>query len=60
MTLARAKGAKLPKLPEFLSRHNLFRSDPCPVTHFTLYSSFLSHNGPIYRAERSYSLSDHR
>lgn len=60
VTLARAKGAKLPKLPEFLSRHNLFRSDPFPVTHFTLYSSFLSHNGPIYRAERSYSLSDHR
>jgi RNA 2',3'-cyclic 3'-phosphodiesterase len=57
VTLARPKGVKLPKLPDFLARHSLFRSEPFEVTHFTLYSSFLSHSGAIYQAERSYELS---
>jgi 2'-5' RNA ligase len=57
VTLARLKNSRLPKLPEFLAHHNLFRSEPFDVTHFTLFSSFLSHNGPIYQAERSYPLS---
>jgi RNA 2',3'-cyclic 3'-phosphodiesterase len=57
VTLARSKGEPMPKLGDFLVQHNLFRSEPFEITHFTLYSSFLNHNGAIYTAERSYELS---
>jgi 2'-5' RNA ligase len=57
VTLARSKGELVPKLGEFLVQHNLFRSQPFDVTHFTLFSSFLSHNAAIYTPERSYELS---
>ena len=57
VTLARSKGELVPKLGEFLVHHNLFRSPPFEVTHFTLYSSYLNHNGAIYMPERSYELS---
>ena len=57
VTLARSKGEPVPKLGEFLVQHNLFRSQPFEVTHFTLFSSFLGHNAPIYMPERSYELS---
>ena len=36
--------------------HNLFRSAPFEITHFTLFSSYLSHSGAIYTPERSYEL----
>jgi len=57
VTLARSKGELVPKLGEFLVHHNLFRSPPFEVTHFTLFSSYLNHNGAIYMPERSYELS---
>lgn len=56
VTLTRPKGTPMPKLQEFLASHNLFRSDPWEVTHFSLYSSFLSHEAAIYREERRYAL----
>lgn len=56
VTLSRPKGTPIPKLQEFLASHNLFRSDPWEVTHFSLYSSFLGHEQAIYREERRYEL----
>lgn len=57
VTLARPNQPPHPaKLQEFLALHSLYRSRPFAVTHFTLYSSFTSGEGPIYRAEQSYAL----
>lgn len=60
ITLARFKpGAAAkpgPKLHEFLSSHALYRSETFPVDHFTLYSSFLSSSGSIYKPEADYEL----
>lgn len=58
VTLTRFKAPPpLGKLQDFLVRNSLFRTRPFEVTHFTLFSSFLSHNAAIYQAERSYELS---
>ena len=57
VTLARFKGNPGAKLHEYLARHALFRSEPFPVREFVLFSSFLSHNGAIYRPEAAYALS---
>ena len=56
ITLARFKSNPGPKLQEFLAHNALFRSAPFPVDSFTLYSSFLSTNGAIHRAEADYPL----
>lgn len=56
VTLARLKGTAPERIGAFISHNNLFRAGPVGVDHFTLFSSFLSHNGPIYRAERIYPL----
>jgi RNA 2',3'-cyclic 3'-phosphodiesterase len=56
VTLARSKGEATPKLGEYLVHNNLFRTPPFEATHFTLFSSFLSHSGAIYTPERSYEL----
>jgi 2'-5' RNA ligase len=57
VTLARFKsnpgGAKL---QAYLTEHALFRGEPFEVDHFTLYSSFLSSSGAIYRPEATYPL----
>ena len=47
VTLARSKGEATPKLGEYLVNNNLFRTPPFEVTHFTLFSSYLSHSGAI-------------
>ncbi len=57
VTLARSKGETVPKLGDFLVQHSLFRSQPFDVTHFTLFSSYLTHNAAIYTPESSYELS---
>ena len=44
------------KLQEYLAGHNLFRSDPFEVTHFTLFTSELGSEASVYHAERSYAL----
>ena len=56
VTLARFKSNPGAKLQDFLSHHALFRLAPFAVESFTLYSSFLSHEGAIYRAEAEYPL----
>lgn len=56
VTLTRPKGTPVPKLQEFLVRHSLFRSESWEVGHFSIYSSFLSHEAAIYREERRYEL----
>jgi 2'-5' RNA ligase len=56
VTLARLKHAPQDKVMEFLSAHNLFSTPPFTVDQFALFSSHLSHNGSIYRVERSYPL----
>lgn len=56
VTLARFKGNPGPKLRDYLAHHALFRSEPFPVREFVLFSSFLSHNGAIYRPEAAYAL----
>jgi RNA 2',3'-cyclic 3'-phosphodiesterase len=56
VTLTRPKGTPSPKLQEFLASHSLFRSDSWEVGHFSLYRSFLAHEGAIYREQRRYEL----
>lgn len=56
VTLTRPKGTPSAKLQEFLARHSLFRSESWEVGHFSLYQSFLAHEGAIYREERRYEL----
>jgi 2'-5' RNA ligase len=36
--------------------HNLFRADPVPVEHFTLFSSQLGKEASVYTAEVEYEL----
>lgn len=57
VTLARPKDPPPHKLQQYLAMHNLFRSEPFEVTQFTLFSSHLGGETPVYHAERSYDLS---
>ena len=34
-----------------MQAHNLFRADPVPVEHFTLFSSLLGKDQPVYTPE---------
>jgi 2'-5' RNA ligase len=36
--------------------HNLFRAEPVPVEHFTLFSSRLGKEASVYTAEVEYAL----
>ncbi len=56
VTLARFKSNPGGKLQSYLAEHALFRTEPFPVDGFTLYSSFLSASGAIYRPEADYPL----
>ena len=57
VTLARFRnGGGGADLERFLVRHSLFRAGPFPVTDFSLFQSFLSGEGAIYREEASYPL----
>jgi 2'-5' RNA ligase len=44
------------KLAAFVQAHNLFRSDPVPIQHFTLFSSRLGKEQSVYTAEVEYAL----
>lgn len=54
VTLARLKEAPAGRVQGFMQEHNLFRSRAVPVTGFTLFSSFLSRSGAIYRPEAEF------
>ena len=56
VSVARLDGAPPAKLVEWVQRHNLLRSAPIPVEHFTLFSSQLGKDGAAYTAEVEYPL----
>jgi 2'-5' RNA ligase len=56
VTLARLDNAAEAKLAGFVQAHNLFRTDPVTVEHFTLFSSLLGKDQAIYTAEVEYAL----
>jgi RNA 2',3'-cyclic 3'-phosphodiesterase len=56
LTLARLDNAPEGKLAAFVQAHNLFRADPVPVGHFTLFSSLLGKEQPVYTVEVEYAL----
>ena len=56
VTLARLDNSPPDKLAAFMQARNLFRADPVPVTHFTLFSSQLGKEASVYTAEVEYPL----
>ncbi len=56
VTLARLDNAAEAKLAAFVQANNLFRADPVPVEHFTLFSSRLGKEASVYTAEVEYEL----
>jgi len=56
VTLARLKGAPAGRVIDFLADHALYASTSFEVAGFILYSSVLTPNGSLYRAERAYRL----
>ena len=58
VTLARLDGAAETRLASFVQAHNLFHAKSVPVDHFTLFSSVLGKEQPIYTAEVEYALGE--
>ncbi len=56
VTVARLDNAPPGKLVEWLQAHNLLRTEPLVVDHFTLFSSQLGKDGAVYTAEVDYAL----
>jgi 2'-5' RNA ligase len=57
VTLARLdNGTVESKLAAFVQANNLFRSEPMPVQHFTLFSSRLGKEAALYTPEVEYAL----
>jgi 2'-5' RNA ligase len=57
VTLARLDDrAAEPRLASWVQSHNLFRSEPVPVEHFTLFSSQLGKEQSVYTPEVEYAL----
>mgnify|MGYP002714571703 CR=1 FL=1 len=56
VTLARVDGAAEAKLAAWVQANNLFRADPVPVEHFTLFESRPGSGGPVYDPLREYPL----
>lgn len=54
--LARLDEGPEAKVATFLQANNLFRADPVPVEHFTLFSSLLAKEQPVYTPEVEYPL----
>lgn len=57
VTLARLDGVPEVKLAAFVQANNLFRTPTVPIRHFTLFSSRLGKEQPVYTAEVEYPLS---
>ena len=58
VTLARLDNPVEAKLVAFIQAHNLFRSEPVPVLHFTLFSSLLGKEQSVYTPEVEYALGE--
>ncbi len=56
VTLARLKGTPRGRVMDYLTDHALFASPSVDVRAFILYSSQLTPNGSVYRAEKAYQL----
>jgi len=56
VTLARVDGISEQALAGWIQAHNLLRSESVAVTNFTLFSSLLSKEQPIYTVEVDYEL----
>ena len=56
VTLARLDNAPEAKIASYMQAHNLFRAEPVPVEHFTLFSSQLGKEASVYTAEVEYAL----
>lgn len=56
LTLARLDNPAESKLASFVQAHNLFRAEPVPMQHFTLFSSLLGKDQAVYTAEVEYEL----
>jgi len=56
VTLARLKNTPVDMVAPFVLRHSLLRLGPFPVEDFVLFRSYLTGEGPIYRAEAVYPL----
>jgi 2'-5' RNA ligase len=56
ITLARLSRASTGRVIDWLTDHALFSAAPFAVNGFILYSSVLTTDGSIYRAERAYRL----
>jgi 2'-5' RNA ligase len=56
VTLARLDAVPEAKLAAFVQAHNLFRFEPVPIAHFTLFSSLLGKEQSVYTAEVEYPL----
>ena len=56
VTLARLKGSPRGRVMDFLTDYALYASQPFDVEAFILYSSVLTPNGSLYRAEKAYRL----
>jgi RNA 2',3'-cyclic 3'-phosphodiesterase len=56
VSLARLDNASEAKLVGFVQAHNLFRSEPVPIEHFTLFSSLLGKEQSVYTPEVEYAL----
>ena len=56
ITLAKLDAVPPAKLVSWMQTHSLFRLPPVPVEHFTLFSSCLGKETPVYTPEVEYSL----
>jgi 2'-5' RNA ligase len=56
VTLARLDNVPEAKVVAWLQAHSLFRADPVPIEHFTLFSSRLGKEASVYTAEVEYEL----
>ena len=56
LTLARLDNGSEAKVAGFIQAHNLFRTEPILIKHFTLFSSLLGKDQPVYTPEVEYPL----
>ena len=56
VTLARLDNPAEGKIVSYVQAHNLFRAEPMPVEHFTLFSSQLGKEASVYTPEVEYEL----
>jgi 2'-5' RNA ligase len=56
VTLARLDSPAEGKIVSYVQAHNLFRAEPMPVEHFTLFSSQLGKEASVYTPEVEYEL----